>query len=118
MFFYARSLKKTLKVTTSVNLNSMGRQKATQTIRRKGRETNIHISSTGPHWGEMHSDAGPPTCKFICINFQCGGPASQCIYSIPKRSADLQIDRHEITKGLRTTGRTYRQTYYTDAKGI
>ena len=58
----------------------------------------------------MHPDTGPP--KFgICINFQCRGPASPCIYSRPKRPTDDQTDRHKITKGPRRTGRTNGWTY-------
>ena len=34
------------------------------------------------------------------IDFQCGGPVSRCIYSIPKLPSDNQIDRHKITKDL------------------
>ena len=54
----------------------------------------------------MHRNAGTPNWKYICIHFQCGVPASQWIYSSPKRRVDDQTERHKITKGPRTTRRT------------
>ena len=51
----------------------------------------------------MRRDAGPPNCKCICINFQCGGPTTQCIYLSPKTPSDDHTDRHKITKGPWTT---------------
>ena len=47
-----------------------------------------------------------PNWKCICINFQCGVPASRCIYLSLKSPADDWTDRHKITKGPRTTKRT------------
>ena len=54
----------------------------------------------------MHCEAGPPHWKFICINFQCGGPALRCIYLIPKIPTNYHTDRHNITKGEQATGQT------------
>ena len=56
----------------------------------------------------MHRDAGPPNWKFICINFQCGGIALQCIYLSPKSPTYDQTDKHKTTKGLWMDGRTFR----------
>ena len=59
----------------------------------------------------MHCDAGTPNWKYIFLDFHFAGPASQCIYSGPKRPADDWIDRHKIKKGPQTTlwmdGQTY-----------
>ena len=54
----------------------------------------------------MHRDAESPNWERICIDFQCGGPAMQCIYSSPKRSEHNQTDRQKIIKGPQTTGQT------------
>ena len=51
---------------------------------------------------KFHQDAGPPNWKCLCINFQPGGPESQCIYSIPKRLAYDQTDRHNSQMVLGT----------------
>ena len=67
---------------------------------------------------KMHCDAGPLNWKGVCINFQCGGPVSRCIYSSPNRTAYDHTDRHKITKGIWTTGQTDRRTYYTDTQGF
>ena len=50
---------------------------------------------------KFHQDAGPPNWKCLCINFQPGGPESQCIYSIPKKLAYDQTDRHNSQKACR-----------------
>ena len=83
-----------------------------QQVRPEGKR-DIHISSTGPHWypldpsmGKIHRDAGPPKWKYICVHFQCGGPASRCIHSSPKKPADDQTNRHKITRGPWTTVQT------------
>ena len=46
----------------------------------------------------MHRDAGLPNWKYICIRFQCWSQVSWCIYLIPKRPAEDQIERYKITK--------------------
>ena len=42
---------------------------------------------------KMHCDAGPLNWKGVCINFQCGGPVSLCIYLSPNRPADDHTDK-------------------------
>ena len=66
----------------------------------------------------MNCNSVPPNWKGVCINFQCGGPVSRCIYSSPNRPADDHTDRHKITKGTWTTGQTDRRKYYTDTRGF
>ena len=58
----------------------------------------------------MHCDAGSPNWIYICINFQCEGPASRCIYSSPKIPTDYQTDKHKNIKSPRMTGRMDGQT--------
>ena len=55
---------------------------------------------------------------FICIEFQCGGTSLRCIYSIPKKIPDDQVDRHKITRVPQLTGHIDGQTYYTATQGI
>ena len=60
----------------------------------------------------MNLDAGSPNWKRICINFQCGGPASRFIYSGPKWPADDQTYRHKIKKVSQLNGWTDIPEYY------